>query len=429
MSIRLQDVMLYGGGECFQKFGTPFWRMNRDQDVAATFTRSGSVGPVVGKDGVLRSASVNRLRVDWFDDDDDLVMDTPQFLLGDARTNLVDSDDLTAWSVSGTPQVTGSVDDPAGGTGAYTVEDDDGGAAEFVLRNIGFTGDAVKSIVFEARENTMPASGNQILKIRDTSAAADRLNLAITGWSGGQPTVTETTGSLLGMRYVGNGYWRLYCQATSITATNTNRVEIQPAETAAQTGSIDVYRVNAYDSAVPAPAILNASETRNDETFYANFLHAPREMTVYVKFIELGTIQLAASTGVLQIGEAAASDKLLQIRRDATGFYQGLHDNGPTTVTTTLASAPSYLDTVELRLILNADGSVQIGQSVNAATEAVSTASAANALAAAWSDTRLYLNSRGTSGRGVAAYRAVKVCRGSQSMADMRSLFAWEAEP
>lgn len=427
MSVNPRDLLFYAGGECLQRFGTLVWRPRLAHDLVPTFTRSGAVGPFIGSDGVLRQASANRPRVEWVngtDPDGDGAKDKPGLLLEKGATNLIDSDDITAWSVGGTPGVTGSVDDPAGGTGAYTIEDADGAALEFVVRNISFTGDAAKSFTFVVRENTMPASGTQVLKVRDTSAAADRLLLSIASWSDGDPQVTATTGTLVGKQYVGNGYWAIYGLSTTITAANTNRVEILPASgDAAYTGIIDVYRVNAYDSAAgPVSSILDASEALAQETMYVPFTAAPQEMTIYSKHVERGTL-LADSQRLWQIGAAnSATDPRMGVIASG-GFYRMFYDDGIGLLNATLSAAPSYGDVVEIRAVLRSDGGITIGQSINGGAETTATGGASLSFGSAWADTRIYLNSGGTSLRGNTLLMGMKAVAGTKTMAEMRNIF------
>lgn len=389
-----------------------------------TFTRSGAVGKYTDAAGVLQDAASDALRLDqmWLDGDYDDLPDTVAGLIEAARTNLISSDDLTAWSVTGTPSVTGSQSDPAGGSGAYTVADDDGASTELIYRDVTYTGDGVKSAVFVVRENTMPASGVQALQIFDATGATPMLDLEISAWSSGVPTVAAgAAGTYLGKRYVGNGYWAIYGKTASVTASNTNRARILPAETAAQTGSIDVYRVATFDAVVPLYSIVDASETKNADTLYGAYSHVPQALTVYAKFIEWGSVNDDLDGGIIHIGSATVSTDPRFLVRASGGFYLALHDNGTASPTATLAAAPSVGDTVELRAVLNADGSVDLGQSINAGAETTASDATAAALGAAWADTRLYIGSLGTGNRGMNPIIAVKVVSGVRTMAQMRN--------
>lgn len=398
-----------------------------------TFTRSGNVGPFTNASGLLRRAPANVLRREylWLDGvyTASTRPDTPAYLLEAARTNLVSSDNFdSGWTSGGSPVITASISDPAGGTGAYRIADDDAGVAESKYLNTTFTGNAVKSVVFVVREATMPGSGAQHLTLHDATAVTDRLRLAISAWSSGAPTVAAEVGTYLGKRYVGNGYWALYGQSTSITAANTNRPVIIPAGTAGQTGSIDVYRVNAYNATYPPWGILDASEAQAVETLYAPYTAAPQAMSVYVKFIEAGTIGLSNGT-ILYVGDSASSDARLMIQRGGSAVYAGTHDPG-TASTSTLAAGPSWGDTVELLLTLASDGTPILSQSLNGATATTGTGQTAQALAYSWSGQRIYVGSEGGTGNnGVNPILSVKVARGVQSLAYMRDVAKGRLHP
>lgn len=404
----LQNVLFMMDG-----YGMPRYTHNRN-DTDAKFTDI---------DGVLQDVSgADELRREWLWLDTwalGNLPDTPAILIGDGRTNLNDDDDLTNWTATGTPVVTGSVSDPAGGTGAYTVEDNDVAAEEFIHNDIGTA--SVDSCVFVVRENTHPASGGTDLTLYDQTAGTTRCVLNISAWSNGEPTVSATIGVLIGKRYVGNGYWAIYGQSSGSTGGNTHLLRVHPASSAAETGSIDIYRINAFDDQVPAYSILDASETLNTEDLYVNWPYTPREMTLYAKFNEWD-LEGGNSGRIFQISDNANSDPRLLLWRSGSGNYQLFHDTGSSSVTSTATPGHSYGDTIELRSVLNADGSVQLHYSVNGGAEGSASASAALTLGSAWSGSRLYLGSNGVPNTGMTALIALKAVEGSQSMAYMRSL-------
>lgn len=401
-----------------------------------TFTRSGAIGKYVNEDGVVQEAAANIFRTTWLDTDDDDAVDTPHLVLEAARTNLNDDDDLsnaTQWAVNNTPVITATVSDPAGGTGAYTVADDDATNQEFIQNIVAFTGDAVKSVVFVVRENTMPGSGNQGLKLRQTSGTpADLLDLNITSWSNGDPQITATNGTLLGKRYIGNGYWAIYGQTASVTAAETNRIQILPAVTANQTGSIDVWRVMAFDDAVPLFSILDEAEAIGEETFYATANFVPQELTAYVKCREFGCAEEAdqdnGARGLLHVGGSTnTGDPRFHLRFASDGTAEALFDNGVASVDASAGSKPTYGQVVELRGVLSSDGSVTVGVSIDSGAEATASSSApSGGLVAtdtgsgkAWNDTRVYLGSL-ASVRGIAVIEEIKIMPGTKTMAEMR---------
>jgi hypothetical protein len=386
-----------------------------------TFSRGSTVGSYVDSDGWLKQVtSAAAPRVEYVDLDGDGVVETPGFFLEETFTNLVSDDDVSNWTDVATAAVTSSVVDPSGGTGAYTITGDGGSTLEGRYHApASFTGNSTKAITFVVKEGTMPASGNQRLSLYDQSGTADRLVLDITGWTNGEPSVTASTGTLLGKRYIANGFWAVYGESTSVTAANTHRIYVY-ANVSASAGAITVYRVNTSNrNLAPTPSIVDASETLPDDDFYVSFPYAPQEMTVYVKFIELGTVDTGDT--VLWIGDSTLSSPYFQIASDTTGYF-ARHHPGTSALTSQLAAPPSIDDVVELRAVLSADGTVQIHQSVNGAAETSASATASSFLASAWAGSRLYLNSSPTGSEGCAIYLDAKVLSGTQTLATMRSV-------
>jgi hypothetical protein len=145
-------------------------------------------------------------------------------------------------------------------------------------------------------------------------------------------------------------------------------------------------------------------------------------MTVYVKFVEAGTKDIV-SGGIFHIGGASAmGDPRFHVHSDGTGLYVVRHDNGVVARDVTAATGPSLNDLVELRAVLNADGSVFLGQSIASAAETVTAATASAALAAAWNDIRVYIGSRGSADQGSNSILEIKIAAGVKTMAEMRSL-------
>lgn len=419
----MSDLLFLAGGESVERYGTVVWKQSTAQDNAATFTRSGTVGTYIGGSGYLLNTDADIPRVQWLDRDEDGDTDTAYLNLESAHTNLVGGDNIsTEWTDGGTSTtVTTGVADPANGTGAYSIV----GPATVNSRRyqaVSFTASNPRVATFVVKEHTHPSSGNQVVGIYDSTAAAWRLKLDITAWSSGKPTITATTGTHIGTHYVGQGFWAVYGRTTSVTHTNTNRAQIYSNE-AASAGTITVYRVNVFDTKTPLFSVLDASQALNAETWYADFVQPPCEMTVYVKGIEHGSVDSGSNAGLVHIGNAANSGARFRIdSTTSSSGYRAVHHNGTDIVTATASGTITPGQEYELRAVLSADGSVAIGQSIAGATETVVTDTTANAMPTAWANPRIYLNSRGTSDRAVALIRSVKVARGTKSMREMRSL-------
>ncbi len=191
-----------------------------------TFTRANATATRRNEAGMLEMVAANVARMDY-----DAVTLLPKgILMEPARTNLVlQSENFgTTWAAVGTPTRNAN----AMSRGILDLDclgDDDATALEGYTQTITYTGNAVKSVSFFISKGTATSS---VVRLRDTSAPADRLLLAIT-WTGAVPTVTMTTGTLLGTTDYGGGIYRVRVLTTSATAANTNSLEVYPATDAA----------------------------------------------------------------------------------------------------------------------------------------------------------------------------------------------------
>jgi hypothetical protein len=220
--------------------------------------------------------------------------------------------------------------------------------------------------------------------------------------------------------------YRLHLRAIGVVAANTNQLQVRPTTTTvSETGDVYAGGVQAENSTITSSYIrtTTGTATRNVETFFADFVHAPQAMTIYAKLRARIASGGNSDVRVLHIGSATpGADPRLIILDDPNG-YTAAHDNGSTVVTTADTLTGVALDEpFELRLVVNADGSLLLGQSIDEAAEEVTATTAANALGAAWAGQRLYLNSSGASNVGLNAFEATKVMPGVLSLAAMRGL-------
>jgi hypothetical protein len=144
----------------------------------------------------------------------------------------------------------------------------------------------------------------------------------------------------------------------------------------------------------------------------------PGESTFYMRFIERGTVLTPGGTQFLIANAASASPALAGSA--PAGFYRTTHLNG-TTVTSTLAAAPAYSDTVELMFHFNDDGSVDISQCINSGAITTATQSAALAKASAWSGLFFWPNGSSASVNGYVAFKSIKGVTGARTMVEMRA--------
>lgn len=168
------------------------------------------------------------------------------------------------------------------------------------------------------------------------------------------------------------------------------------------------------DSTRDTPTLLMGGSNK----LYWSLPLLPTAVTLYVEFVERGAVAVA-SAAVAYVGNAGNTGARLWI--DSTGtYYRVRHHNGTSEVTATLAAAPSAGNRVALRATLASDGKVQLHQSINGAAESSTSASSALTLAAAWSDTRLYLATTGDTNAGANAFLRVRLARGTQTAATMQ---------
>ncbi|NUO62436.1 MAG: hypothetical protein HOQ34_02570 [Gemmatimonadaceae bacterium] len=159
-----------------------------------------------------------------------------------------------------------------------------------------------------------------------------------------------------------------------------------------------------------------ATASRAADALSFPFTLAPQEMTFYLRFVERG------GNVLLNIGKTDFSRPRLLIYAGSTG-YRIQHDRSATSAPQSVAAAyPTAGQLCELRGVLYADGSVQIGQSVNGGAETIAARSSAAPLASAWSDSVISFGSIGGSSGGVLPLLAWKAAKGTQTMADMRVL-------
>lgn len=368
----MPDLLFYAGGECFERYGTLIRRLD-PRHGGYTHSRSGSLAAYTGRDGTLLNAEANVPRISWLDLDEDGEFETPAYVGGPTRVNLVTDQDIqsgTGWAdSSGTPVVTPNQSDPAGGTDAFTVEDDSVGSTEdrtYTLPAL-ISGAGSRSAVFVVRENTMPASGNQrifIVSYLDGTVAA----FNITGWTAGKPSVSAFgSGTVLGMWYVGDGFWAIAVQTDSISDAAQLTLTIRPAVTAAETGSIDVYLLHVYDEDRPHSSLIPGATTLNADLLSARWPFPQRQMTLYLRMMEAGDAYSGLETpAFIHIGSTGSQTPLLVVQSPAgqDGRYRLSYNNGTANVTlmTDSGTLGAVGGEVEIRAVIdvNADGDADL---------------------------------------------------------------------
>ncbi len=377
-----------------------------------TLTRSGAVGKYVDSEGLVQEAAANTLRITHVWDGTAYV---PYILVEDARTNLVSTDDITAWTNTiSAPTVSSGIEDPAGGTNAYRISDT-GSGAQGKYTQPSFTGDGVKGLLFCIR----PRSTSSYIRLRlfDNGAAAERLDMRLTAWTSETLTFTESTGTLLWYRKLANGYWLIYVKTSSVTAANAHLLEITPDGGASGTGAVDIFRVNAFNDEVPSCSILDAGETRNADTLYDTYsVDSEIPITIYFRGIEHGMSDENLST-IVHVGDGTDTAAQAYLYNNG-GTLKGYVEAGTAEVEEGDATAPSYGDDVQLRFSVPWDSTISFGQAENGGAEDDDTGSGPDFAPSSWAGTQIHLGSRGSGRRCPALLaRQVRVFRGDKSLA------------
>lgn len=211
-----------------------------------------------------------------------------EFALASARatTNLcLQSENFgTTWAAIGTPTRSAAAK-RCGDVVLDLLGDDAGGALEGYSQVITFTGAAVKVFTIWLAAGT---STSTVVRLRDTTAGANRL-LATIAWASGVPTVTMTTGTDLGVIPGPDGAYLFQLQTTSVTAANTNQVELYPATTSGlatgNTGTVYAGGVQVQNAAWPGPYVKTTTSTAssNADVITATWEALPQDCTVFVR--------------------------------------------------------------------------------------------------------------------------------------------------
>lgn len=385
-----------------------------DTLVSETFARTGNA-TYHDSSSVVQTAGTGVKRDGHF-----VAPGVQSLLLEDTATNVcLQSENFgTTWVAVGTPTRAGGTN-TASGISLDTIGDDDAAAVEGYRQAITYTGDGAKGVSLYVRQGT---STSTAIRCQDTTAVADRL-LGILTWSGGLPSVAMTTGTYLGYDSLAGTTFRLLFKTTSITAANTNEVQIYPATNAAfavaNTGNVYAGGVQCENGTFPTSYIKTTTipVTRNADSYSITFSTNPQELTAYIKGYERGT-SLSGTNGVLSIGGSTNASFI--VLNGGAGPYQSIHRRSAD-VSSTVVATPNINDLIELRALLFGDGSTQLGQTVNLGTEANATQSGVNSLASTWNANTLWVNERSGS-KGTFAFTSIKVVAGMRSLYDMRNL-------
>ncbi len=413
------------GGECLTRLGTLSQRTAQWEDEAETHTRS-SEAFLIERDGVLKTADANIPRIEWVDDDSDGVRETPVLLLEAARTNgwtFSEQLDNAAWTKF---QATISANATTAPDGVITadklVEDGTDNEHKVFRATPALTNDTVQPFSFFAK------AAERIWVVAET---IDKANSTKRTWINLSTGVLGTTaaGHSVTIENVGKNWYRIKVEWDSGTGATAPRGTVLLADADNSfsyqgDNSSGVYMWGMqFETDQPFVSsyiqTAGATATRTADTIYSDFLWVPQGLTVYLKFIESGSIDVDGGA-ILNIGAGNGNAPYLRVLQQNTPGYRGLHNNNSTSEQSLYSAVvPSIDDTVELRVTLTSAGLVNLFQSINSGAEAAGNTPSANELASAWSDTRVYLNGHDPS---FGKYKALKIHRGIRSLVFMRAL-------
>ncbi|HEX6937902.1 MAG TPA: hypothetical protein VF158_00720, partial [Longimicrobiales bacterium] len=310
MTIHPESILFWAGTGALARYGTLVRRTTPDAPAPA-FQRAGPA-TFFGRDGRARQAAAGRPRVESLDLDGDGVREAGVLLLEAGRGNvLFDSSNFapagTAWTgeASFTLEPVASLID---GQTAY--KHTNLGASSFrsrsQLRGV-FTGSPETFYAIIENVDATESALSIFDDATDTHVCRARLV-----WSTGAASVALGSGSVYAERLAATGpnggpVWLLAVTAAG-TAGNARMAVLYPTGVGTNTQSAIIHHAQ-YEEAPfhssPIVTTASAGATRAADGFVQPFGHAPQAMTLYVRFVDLGTGLGGGSQGVFYIGDAA----------------------------------------------------------------------------------------------------------------------------
>ena len=164
------------------------------------------------------------------------------------------------------------------------------------------------------------------------------------------------------------------------------------------------------------------SATRNAESIFWPFTLIPQGMTVQITYIDLGVGLQTDNPRIVTTEDGAAGKPRFLVSPNTSREPRCLNEDASGNVQSAVVGLTSAIgDVMEIRAVLFPDGAVQCHGSKNGAAESSGTKSAARALEAAWSGTRIYFTGTSTQLVDAIGILSVKVAPGVQTRAYMRT--------
>lgn len=341
-----------------------------------------------------------------------------------ATTNLcLQSENFgTTWAAISTPTRTAAAL-TVGDVALDLLSDTSAAALQGYSQVVTFTGNAVKAASFFSAPGT---NTSLVVRLRDVTGAANRLLATIT-WTGGVPTVTMTTGTNIGVIACANGAYRFQFQTTSVTAANTNQLEVYPATTAAlavaNTGTAYVGGVQVENQPAPGPYVkrTTATATSNFDIISTPVAIPLADFSVYVRLARpwwAGTTTgWSNTTGVFgQVASVTNSYWSIDIDAANNNLRAVLGTGGSGMTAPASMPATSMIDCCANFRNLTTGPSCRLD--VGAGPTAYSAPIAA---VAQWNSTTTYIGSDGLLSLGLGV-RKIIVASGIRSLSEMRGL-------
>lgn len=399
--IRESDILFYAAGAALEKHGTLLRRTTTPrrggEKNIETFARTGTAR-YLGRDGKMYTAAANTPRVEFVDLDGDGISETPTALLEAARTNaLTRSEELdhADWTKTACSITQNADTAPDGTSTADRIVEDGTTASHTILQSrAGVNSDQDIALSCFALVPNVANTRTWIRLAIDESGGTDYIrqwyNLG-TGVLGSNDT--GGTGVFRRARIVVLGESWYWC---SLVASPQNGTSIVRQFVALATGDLvtsyagdgvsvtTIWGVQVEQDAPHASSYIQtvaAAATRNAETLSFAYYRGAVASVLYADFIEDGQRWISPAINILRLG--GASDPQVALRKaSASTGYEIIHRDAASNQVsgTVVTPTPSLGDRVELRGILFADGSVQLGLSLNGGSETLGTQSAALAL-------------------------------------------------
>lgn len=344
--------------------------------------------------------------------------------MADSANYCLRSEDFgTTWVAIGTPTRTAAAR-TCGVMSLDLIGDDAAGTLEGYSQALTPSGgNGTKGVMIHLAAGT---STSTVIRVRDTTASANRL-LATVTWSGGVPTVTMTTGTHLGTVACANGVYQLLFQSTTWTVANTTQVEVYPATTSAlvttNTGTVYAGGVGVEKHVYPRGYVrtTSAAVVEDDDLLTSTIGWAPQDFTLYLRMARPAWADSAIPAGSTDVYaysvSGAAGAFSLRYSLSSSQWIATITDG--TTPRTATASMPAG-SIVEIAMQCQ---SFSTGATVRMDVGAgYGSASSATGVFSAWGGSTLNIGSGGTLTQLDAGLRRLIIAPGARTLSQMRGL-------